>query len=128
MIGIAGGVAGVAVLDFAGSVREAVPDGLAFAVFVPRAFDLIGGSGCAPEKTLGEQDLGGRIELFRVRAGGGGRGRGAFSIRHTTAGEQSGGQGGCDAGSESGVGEVAAGQTQSEMRLLDFVRATERTF
>ena len=64
--------------------------------------------------------------MFRVRSCGGGRGRGAFSIRHTAAGEQSGGQSGCDAGSESGVGEVAAGQTQSEMDLLDFVWATER--
>ena len=63
MIGIAGHVAGVAILDFAGSVREAVPDRFALAVFVPRAFDLIGGGGRAPEEILGERDLGRSIKL-----------------------------------------------------------------
>jgi hypothetical protein len=52
MIGIARRVARVSVLDFAGSVGEAVPDGFAFAIFLPRAFDLVGGSGRAPEKIL----------------------------------------------------------------------------
>src|SRR5208282_6588325 len=67
VIGIAGYVAGVAVLDFAGSVRETVPDRFALTVFIPCTFDLIGGGSCAPEETLGERVLGGRIELFRMR-------------------------------------------------------------
>src|SRR5258708_8101558 len=50
MVGIAGDVAGGCALHFAGGVREAVPDGSALAVFVPGAFDLIGGGGGAPDK------------------------------------------------------------------------------
>ena len=52
VIGVAGYVARVATFYFADRVREAVPNGFAFAIFVPRAFNLIGGGGCAPEKTL----------------------------------------------------------------------------
>ena len=55
MIGIAGYVAGVAILDLAGSMREAVPDRFALAVFLPRAFDLISGGGRAPEEILWER-------------------------------------------------------------------------
>jgi hypothetical protein len=44
MVGIAGYIGGVAVLDFAGSSREAIPDGFAFAIVFPSAFDLVGGS------------------------------------------------------------------------------------
>src|SRR5580658_7732697 len=51
---IAGDVAGVAAFDVAGSMRIAIPDGFAFAVFVPSAFDLIGGRRHAPEKVFGK--------------------------------------------------------------------------
>src|SRR5437899_3305216 len=54
MVGIAGDIAGGGALHLAGSVREAVPDGFALAVFVPSAFDLIGGGGGAPDKFFGE--------------------------------------------------------------------------
>ena len=57
MIGIAGDVAGVLVLDGARSVRETVPDGLGFAIFFPCAFDLVGSSCRAPEKTVGKRDF-----------------------------------------------------------------------
>ena len=58
MIGIAGYVTGVAILDFARSMREAVPDRFALAVLFSRAFDLVGGGGRAPEEILREPDLG----------------------------------------------------------------------
>src|ERR1019366_6405785 len=54
MIAVAGDVAGVAVLDLAGSMREAVPNGFALAVFVPCTFDLVRGGGCSPPKVLWE--------------------------------------------------------------------------
>src|SRR2546430_15812314 len=54
MVGIAGDVAGGGALHFAGSVGEAVPNGFAFAVFGPGAFDLIGGGCGAPNKLLGK--------------------------------------------------------------------------
>jgi hypothetical protein len=50
MIAIARQVAVVAVLDAARRVREAVPDGFAFAVFLPGTLDLIGRGGCAPDE------------------------------------------------------------------------------
>jgi len=55
-------VAGIAAVNLAGRVGEAVPDRLAFAVFVPRAFDLIGRCRRAPEKVL-------RKILLPVQAG-----------------------------------------------------------
>ena len=58
MIEIVGDVAGVAVVRFAGSVRERVPDRRLASVFVDRAFDLIGGGGAAPEKSGGEFEFG----------------------------------------------------------------------
>ena len=58
MIGVAGYVAGVAILDFARGVREAVPDGFALAVFFPRAFNLVSGSGGAPIEIPGESNWG----------------------------------------------------------------------
>lgn len=57
MIGVASQVARVAIFYFATSMREAVPDRFALAVFVPRAFDLIGGSGRAPKKFLGKVEV-----------------------------------------------------------------------
>src|SRR6266478_4677061 len=54
MVGIAGDIAGSGALHLAGSVREAVPDGFALAVFVPAAFDLIGGGGGTPDKFFGK--------------------------------------------------------------------------
>src|SRR5580704_5037861 len=77
MIGVAGCVAGVAIFDFAGGMGEAVPDGFALAVFVPRAFDLIRGGGGAPEEALGEGNLGRRIKLRGMGSGGSRRVRGA---------------------------------------------------
>jgi len=44
---VAGDVAGGAVVDFAGGVRETVPDGFALAALVPRAFNLVSGGGGA---------------------------------------------------------------------------------
>ncbi len=83
MIGVAGYVAGVAILDFAGSMGEAVPDGFAFAVFFPRAFDLVGGGGCAPEETWGTRS---RKENQIAGMGSSGRSRrvrGARRIRQS---------------------------------------------
>ena len=34
-------IAVIVILDVTGGMREAVPSGFAFAVFIPRAFDLI---------------------------------------------------------------------------------------
>ncbi len=56
MILIAGDVAGCSAFYFAYRVREAVPDGLAFAVLVPCAFNLIRSGGHAPEKSIGKLD------------------------------------------------------------------------
>src|SRR5216684_5732936 len=54
MVGLAGDVARGRSLHFTGGVREAIPDGFAFAVFGPGAFDLIGGGGGAPNKFFGK--------------------------------------------------------------------------
>src|SRR5467141_2636125 len=54
MVGIAGDVAGVRALHFAGGVREAVPDGFALTVLAPGAFDLIGSGRCSPNKFAGK--------------------------------------------------------------------------
>jgi hypothetical protein len=54
MVLIAGDVAGGGAFYFADGVGEAVPVGLALAVFVPCAFDLIGGSGYALDEVFGE--------------------------------------------------------------------------
>src|SRR5579862_2189955 len=51
---ITGDVAGRAALHLAGGMRKPVPDGLAFAVLVPRSFHLIGGGSSAPEESLGK--------------------------------------------------------------------------
>src|SRR5262249_34437600 len=56
---VAGDVAGVAVGDLAGGAAEDVPDRGAAAVFVDRAFDLIGGGGGA------EQGVGGAARWDR---------------------------------------------------------------
>src|SRR5580700_1846499 len=57
VIGIASYIARIAVPDLAGSVGEAVPNGLAFAIFVPRALDLVGGGSGAPKKSLGKRHV-----------------------------------------------------------------------
>jgi len=54
---VAGDVAGIGVGDLAGCVGEAVPDGFAFAIFIPCAFDLVRGSGGAPEEAGGERKV-----------------------------------------------------------------------
>src|SRR6266436_337300 len=54
MVGIASDVAGRSAFNFAGSVREAVPDGFAPAIFGPGPFDLIGGGGGAPDEFFGK--------------------------------------------------------------------------
>jgi len=69
MIGITGNVACGSALHFAGSVREAVPDGFALAVFGPGTFDLIGGGGGTPNKIVGKlerRELRLRFEQFTV--------------------------------------------------------------
>src|SRR5260370_31140961 len=58
MVGIAGDIAGRGAFHHAGSMREAVPDGFALAVFVPGAFDLIGSGGSSPDKFFGEFERG----------------------------------------------------------------------
>src|SRR4029450_10968233 len=50
-----GDVAGVAVLDLPGGVRECVPDRRPLAVLVPRPLDLVRGGSDAPIETLGER-------------------------------------------------------------------------
>src|ERR1700688_1975910 len=54
MVVVAGDVAGIAVFDLARGVAEAIPDRLAPAVLVPRAFDLVRGAGGAPLEVLGK--------------------------------------------------------------------------
>src|SRR5258708_36265076 len=71
MVGIASDVAGGSALYFARSVREAVPDGFAFAIFAPGAFNLIGGGGGAPDKFVGKlegRELRLRFEQFADEA------------------------------------------------------------
>src|SRR3954462_10899836 len=68
MIGVAGYVSGVAVLDLARRVCEAVPDGFGFAVFVPRAFDLVGSGRGSPEESFRENNCGWNFEPVRRRA------------------------------------------------------------
>ena len=53
---IARNVAGITAGDVPGPVREPVPDALALAVLVPRPFNLVGGSACAPEKAGRERE------------------------------------------------------------------------
>src|SRR2546421_6590001 len=65
MVGIASDVASGGALYLAGGVREAVPDGLALAVFAPGAFDLIGGGGRSPNKFVGK--LEGRETRLRLQ-------------------------------------------------------------
>jgi hypothetical protein len=74
---VAGDVGVGAVLDFAGRVGKPVPDRFAFAVFIPRAFDLIGGGGCAPVETFGESNcLRGGVQSARQKRRNGGCGQG----------------------------------------------------
>ena len=54
VVAVAGGVAGVAVIDVAGDMGEFVPDAQALAVLIPAALALIGGAGHAPQEILGE--------------------------------------------------------------------------
>lgn len=54
MVGITRNVAGVSPLHSADGVDEAVPDGFAFAVFVPGSFSLIRRGGCAKNKFFGK--------------------------------------------------------------------------
>jgi hypothetical protein len=64
MVVIAGDVGVGAVLDAAASVGKTIPDGFTLAVFVPGAFDLIGGSRCAPVEAVRKRDRRGR-DAFR---------------------------------------------------------------
>src|SRR5271166_5021503 len=85
MVGITRNVARVAILDVPRVMRKSIPDRLALAVFLPRAFDLISRSGGAPEKVLGKWSLGDSIELYIATTR---RCRGICSmrrIRHTAA-------------------------------------------
>jgi hypothetical protein len=50
VIKVAGEVARITILNLAGRMGEAVPDGLSLAVFVPCSFYLVGSTGGAPEK------------------------------------------------------------------------------
>jgi hypothetical protein len=60
MVAVARDITGGSVLDVTGSVAETVPDGLALAILIPGAFDLVGRRRSAPEEALGEPDRGGR--------------------------------------------------------------------
>ena len=108
MIGIARHIAGVAVLDFARSVREAVPDGLAFAVFVPGAFNLVSGGGCAPEESLGKCGFGRWVELVSRHGGWNCGRRFGRSAARRESGRQSRGR----AGAENRLEKLAACQAQ----------------
>ena len=57
---IAGHVAIGTIGNFAGRMREAMPDARAGAVGQRRAFDLVGAGGCAPEKSGGKFGVGQR--------------------------------------------------------------------
>src|ERR1700692_4813350 len=87
MIGIAGYGSRVAIIDFARSVREAVPDRFAFALFFPRTFDLVSGGGRAPKKILGKFYFRGVVELV-ARARKRHNARRVRGIRRHTAGRK----------------------------------------
>src|SRR5262245_2753593 len=74
VIVIVGDVAGVAVLDLPGCVRERVPDRRTLAVLVPRPLDLVRGGSDAPMETLGEPSKAARSCCAL------GRGRGLFRL------------------------------------------------
>jgi len=57
MIMVYGNVTGLIVGDLAGYVGEGIPDGDAFAVFVPGALELVSGGGAAPDEILREDDF-----------------------------------------------------------------------
>jgi hypothetical protein len=59
---VIGDVAGVVVPDFAGCVCKAIPDGFAFAVFIPGAFDLVGGGCRAPQEIVWKDDFAGHVD------------------------------------------------------------------
>src|SRR5215472_15609561 len=72
MVGITGDVAGVAAFYTADGVDEVVPDGFAFAVFVPGAFNLIRRSGHAKNeffRELERSELHLRLEQFAGKRG-----------------------------------------------------------
>jgi hypothetical protein len=84
MVLIAGDVPCGSTFYFAGSVGEPVPNRFAFAVFVPCAFDLVGGGGRPPEEAFGKTRLlnsGGRD-----RAGNLGSGKGERASEKTRTG------------------------------------------
>jgi hypothetical protein len=58
MVVVAGEIGVGAVLDFAGLVAKAVPDGFAFPVFMPRALNLEGSCGGPPVEIFGERNSG----------------------------------------------------------------------
>jgi hypothetical protein len=60
MIAVAGDIAVVAVLHFAGRVREAIPHRFATSVVLDRSFDLVGRRGDAPAKAARERRAGSR--------------------------------------------------------------------
>jgi len=62
-------VTSVAALDVSRRVGEAVPDRLALAVFVPGAFDLIGGRRGSPEKAIREAASPGRGDFRSTEPG-----------------------------------------------------------
>src|SRR5512132_4230284 len=57
MMVIVGYVARVAILYFSGCVRKTIPCRFALAMFVPGAFDLVGGGRCAPQEILRKRDF-----------------------------------------------------------------------
>src|SRR5580700_3821194 len=57
MILVASDVARSAASDFSHGMRITIPDGFAFAVLIPGAFDLVGSRGHTPEKSWGEARL-----------------------------------------------------------------------
>ena len=114
MIGIAGYVSRVAIVDFARSVRESVPDRFAFAIFFPRTFDLVCGGGRAPKKILGKFYFRGVVELV-TRARKRHNARRVRGIRRHTAGrKQPGRERGGRACGKSRTRKFTAGQAQGE--------------
>ena len=101
-------------------MREAIPDRFAFAIFIPRTFDLVRGGGRAPKKILGKFYFRGVSELV-TRARKRHNARGVRGIRRHAAGrKQPGRERGGHACGKSRTRKFTAGQAQGGMRLLRF--------
>jgi len=89
MVVIAGDVGVGAVFYSAVRVGKAVPDRFAFAVFIPGAFDLVGGGGCAPVETFGKSNCRrGGVQSARQKRRNGGCGQGPEKLAASSQGSR----------------------------------------